>query len=1582
MNFACRRLALLSGAALSAYAFSTPVEAATRPGILDWVSDTSVHDELVISDIGDELLFGVSVEGTSYAYAIIDSPDLGQIAQVGAANGTGPDEGFVTLVATNAGQASIAGVATASNSDGSAHARAHVGRAIQQNGDAETKGMIALANAGSLSVAGHAVANGASGATALATISTGILQHVVAPEASIALDNEGSIEISAIAEAAATQIGAAHASASILGIEQHAFAAHSGAVSLANEGTIEIGIGAIADGFATADANAIVRFGIAQSATGFDSGDGFAAVSLENDGTLSFAAAASANAQSAAHAEAKIVTAVYQHATGSAGGASAEFSNSGTLALSADAAAVAHNDGDRPAYATASALVGGINQIALAVVKTQTSGSSSGGGLYFHRTTLPTGPVVLGVDNSGSISFSGRADVQGDPVALARATATILSQSGQGSDVAITLENSGNIDVSLTADATASQTASAIAGASGLNQFASAHASSFSITGSAGGSGHGDVFIGGVGPATVSLSNSGTIAVAAEAHAFQSETEIAAPRSSAAAAADVLIGGVVIQGAHGTEVAALVANEGSITLDASASALGLETARGHVKVNGVVQAAIATGVSSHLHFTAGGSGTLTGTFLYQGEARASLMNSGALDISAITKAEAANAYGAAYATGVLQLADGKTASAIVDNVGSFAVAASISAIGAQHASGFAAIHGAKQSATAPDAAFAAIVNDGTIIIEAAAFGHAQSGDASAIAIAGGATQSALSRDSAVGRLENSGLFSVAAEAEATGSTVALGVAAAIGIEQNPLFGTLNSEFSNDGRFSIAAAASAEALEGPAYATARATGLHVDAGNVIAAIANKGEFKVSASAIADGGEAGSAYAHAGGFSMTAAFHGSSGEIGSISGTLENSGSIAVSAKVDSGAGGTIGATATGISLNSTSNDATVINSGSLSVEAVTGHDAPAGAYGVRLFNWSDAAASGDHVFTFTNDGGDILVRQSQDGGKSWKHGTAIDVTAAPNASVINLVGNGSIYGNLAIQADDQINVKNGRSYFDGTINSAFMPEGGVSGADLDTGLHGVGALNIGDGGNLVLADPRFSGIAAMYDGPAYAFVDTLDLSSDGTLTFEFEPEAGGLQAAGSYGQVFANTASLDGTLEVRLAPKNGLFADSYTWQNVIDANALDGTFDKCRLGGDYAGSLLLTFKCSYDSAANVDLTVSRAAFDSISGLNRNGHAVASAIEARYDPALGASPLGGAARMIGDLFLIADAADYNVALNALSGSAYANYLQSFSSLGIHYNDLLDHSTDCKGSAVPASALECRDRPIHVWGTLDFQSREADGDLEAGTMRAKRFTGLLGTDSSIGDEAVLGISVGSVTNHARDRQFGDSIRAEGMQLGAYGAYDPGAFFVKGITTYSWYDGDSTRRIDFMPLGGTFLGSPKGDPDIRLFTAGLHAGARLPVAGSLATPYLNLDHDDARLKGFNEVPESGAELSVESSHLQRTFITGGVKWATQIGGVAPEVNVGYRRRFGNNRSTIAAELLGGASSEFDIVSSSEKRGSFLVGLSAGGKVGPVDLRIDIEGEFDGDVTSHSGNLKLVLPLGGRASPKPPTPR
>ncbi|HEX5499906.1 MAG TPA: hypothetical protein VFX03_11785, partial [Thermomicrobiales bacterium] len=233
-------------------------------------------------------------------------------------------------------------------------------------------------------------------------------------------------------------------------------------------------------------------------------------------------------------------------------------------------------------------------------------------------------------------------------------------------------------------------------------------------------------------------------------------------------------------------------------------------------------------------------------------------------------------------------------------------------------------------------------------------------------------------------------------------------------------------------------------------------------------------------------------------------------------------IQVAAKVDSASSGTVGAVATGIFLSApVDTDATITNTGTIDVTAITAHQDNAQAWGIHVFDFApDVPDDADHVLTINNSGR-IIARQSSDGGATFKHGMAIDVTGAPNPTVINLLGGGLIYGDIALQSSsDSVNVKEGTTLFDGVINPSFLPVEGVTAADLDNGLAGIGTLNIEDAGNLILADPAITGDPAMFDGPAFAFVDTLNVASDGTLTFQLQPASGGLQPVGSYPQIFA------------------------------------------------------------------------------------------------------------------------------------------------------------------------------------------------------------------------------------------------------------------------------------------------------------------------------------------------------------------------------------------------------------------------------------------------------------------------------
>jgi hypothetical protein len=98
--------------------------------------------------------------------------------------------------------------------------------------------------------------------------------------------------------------------------------------------------------------------------------------------------------------------------------------------------------------------------------------------------------------------------------------------------------------------------------------------------------------------ATVPTHGVDPIALVAAAHATATGTAIAQSRSWALAAATAVIPVGINQGALGSDVAASLTNEGSISFDASAAAHGLQSAFAHADVQGMAQGVLALWGSS------------------------------------------------------------------------------------------------------------------------------------------------------------------------------------------------------------------------------------------------------------------------------------------------------------------------------------------------------------------------------------------------------------------------------------------------------------------------------------------------------------------------------------------------------------------------------------------------------------------------------------------------------------------------------------------------------------------------------------------------------------------------------------------------------------------------------------------------------------------------------------------------------------------------------------------------------------------------------------------------------------------------
>ena len=1559
--------------------------------------------------------------------------DVGADASAKATNGTAFALGALSI---GIGQRAIAGSSAAVDlsNDGSMeyNASAH---AVAETAEGETAGnAVAVAKLGEFGLAGvlgafdlEAIGSAASivvtnsgsialGAVATATgsaalvganIIAGVVQKATGFDgsASVGIDNSGTLAMGAAAFANATG-NDAHAVATIGAIAQTAFALNADAsANLDNSGSIDLSAIASASGSGDAMATAIVN-GIGQNAGAFatstDSAAPSASASLDNSGKLDVTAIAKATAGT--HVIASSSSSGHHLIIGPGGGGDGgggHYVDSPTASAYANVFALSQAAPDASLVNSGTISVGvGASASAAYVANAHARGRMVGQ----QAMNFAGGDAFASLSNGEKASLMVLASAKandGDATASAQVSSGLLQLALASEAAYASMANSGTISIGASANAS---------GVGGL-----AHA----VAGN--GFGNAIVQVATGATATADLTNSGEINFAAIANA----------EGKTAAATAKLDG--IFQQAAGYSVAENFANSGTIALGASAAAQGM-----FAHALAVAEGALSqTGAGWNAAQDASNSGSisitgiahvdaLTAAFLtdaaqmgmeqiFSADAVSqTASNSGTIDIAAIAEATAdqgrANVLGFAR-DGMYQLGQGSAVDQMMSNTGKVSIEAKIKAVAASGAFVDALAGDGLEQFAAASSAHQTLNNSGTVlaladataIANGIASGDVVAGTAFVNAKASGLVQTSYAR-SGLQSLTNSGTVSVGAHALASAPAVATAhgaqsagnaVAAAVATGASQYnHASVSNTFANSGKINVGASATAVGAAGGARATAYGyVGFHI-ARTEHATVQNSGVMNVSAVATAPG----TASAVADGISLenAAPFFGPANP---MSGSVTNDGTVNVLAKafgatvtgyytvptadgsytwVSGQHAGSV-ASASGIAIRGGVNNMTVTNTGTLDVEAVTASGGAANAYGVRITANGDVTPTVHDKFTFTNDGGTIIVRQSTDGGATWKHGMAIDLTEAPNASTVNLVGDGVIYGNIAVQAGDRIDVK-GTTYFDGIIGPSFKPAGGVTSALLDSGVTGQGTLNIMDGSNLILADARGAANAAMYDGPSYVAVDTFNVASDGTLTLNFAPASAGVQAVGIYSQVYADTAKLDGTLVVNVTPQGGRFADSYSWQNVIDANTLSGKFAHCGLGGGYADSVLLKLSCSYDSNANVDLSLNRVAFNAVAGLTANEASVGGGIESAYQGsgagaqsaaavqgagATGSGPFGA---LVGNLFRL-NSAEYSLALNEMTGAGYAGYLQSFNSLGYHYNSVLDRASECDQTVLGGSALECRTSPFHLWAQLDYDHLNQNGDDELAGGSGHRSTLIAGADVNLSPAAVVGISAGSVSNHDPFADAaGSDIKGDGWQLGAYGVYDPGAFFVKALGTYSALNGTAHRHFDF---GGS-PGMITGNPDATMWTLGLHGGYRLQFSpANLVTPFVNYDYTGAKLRGFTEDGTTGAELTVNGGSEKHSWLTGGVKWTGRFGGIVPEASVAWRHVFGDARASFNANFAASpATADFDIVSMSQKSDALLAGVSIGGKLGPLDVRVAYQGAFGGGTTEHAGLLKLVLPL------------
>lgn len=1378
---------------------------------------------------------------------------------------------------------------------------------------------------------------------------------------------------------------------------------------LANSGTLNMLANAHAQGDDTATASAWITDPVDQTAIGGeDSGEALA--SFENSGVFLMNATATALGGDDVRAIANIGNfggAIHQFASAGSG-ASAIFTNGGTPldngSVTINASAKAMSDGGPFSIdddASASAHAFGINQTAIARTADFTAVATVLGGTSF-TFTAGGAEALASVVNNGAFTLT--ADAEAFAVESANAHAhisSVIDQFVNGTSAQALIDNNDPISADVEANATGSTQARASATIDGINQTALASDINVNVVVSPLVATNVDfVFTNSPsGPALASLDNDGGIVMSAFASALGGPVDTLV--GGTAAVASAFVDGVD-QEVRGLTATAEVINDAQMRFNATANAGGIDTDPGVAVVTNATSAfanATASGISQSVtaietEITANvplpvtpppiATGDVATTPV--GSALASVVNNAAFEVGAEASAVATSFASAdAFAFGVFQAAAGLTATAEVVNgdVATFDVDAEAFASG-EAASATASAQGIVQLARAvgTNTDFAVSTTPTT-------------GGGTTITVATTVTVTPVGTANA--SVTNTGTMRVEADATAIGSTFASAVASAGGVFQSVAGLDWNATFINGpgADFDVGASASASA-DSSAFAFASATGYELIASGGTLTVDNNSTFNVTAVATALG-TTGTAFAHAIGLAASAVGTGTPVVFGGdLNGTIDNDAAFRVLAKANGPGAIASTADAHGIILDSGANTLTITNTSLFDVRSITsastGNSTATGI--LARDNGVGAAALADRL-TINNNGGTIFVGESVNGGTLFRHGMAIDVSTAPNPTIINLRGagavNGSIYGDIDIAATDIINVSNGRTSFDGKINPEFHPQPGVplatlpaQGADPSPAFGGT--LNILSGGSLYLRDndapANLTGTLAApatYDGAAKVYIGTLNANAGGNLAYELQTGGASSAALAHYPQIFANTANLGGSLEIvvnnsSIPSTTPLLYDNVLWDNVIEADTRNGTFANLIFTPPGA---LINASIVYDGFNNVDIRQTRTPFGQLGAETPNQRAVGGGIEAVYTPTL-TGPFGF---LLAEIFTL-NAAGYYDALTQLSGVQYPLYTHALRNNTFTNNMFVADQTDCAIDIRGVDACRNAEKGARFWILGTYNWGELDSTSNFIGYDAKNWAALLGVDYRFGNGLQLGV-FGGYRNVDVDFDIqSSSVDSDGFQLGLTGAYDVGDFYIRGVASYSSLNGDSERQILIGSGPGLVSGTAVGEPDTRTWSFYGEAGARFDMGKSWLTPFVAIDHTAIKLRSFTETGVPGANLAADSQTNSQTSGLVGLKWAGNFGGIVPEAKIAYRHDFGSRFYGVDLRFADAPAGSNFRKAEPYDRGSIVAGLSLAGVISDrVTGRIGWQGRFNDEVQDHAVYGSLTFKFGGAKPAPEPAP-
>jgi outer membrane autotransporter protein len=247
--------------------------------------------------------------------------------------------------------------------------------------------------------------------------------------------------------------------------------------------------------------------------------------------------------------------------------------------------------------------------------------------------------------------------------------------------------------------------------------------------------------------------------------------------------------------------------------------------------------------------------------------------------------------------------------------------------------------------------------------------------------------------------------------------------------------------------------------------------------------------------------------------------------------------------------------------------------------------------------------------------------------------------------------------------------------------------------------------------------------------------------------------------------------------------------------------------------------------------------------------------------------------------------------------------------------------------------------------------------------------------GVDHAFSANAMAGGAVAYTNTDVDFDEPGDTADVKSWQVGAYGSYGFGKFYLDGVASYAWHDVNAQRTITLPSI--TYLATSAYNASA--WSVQGEVGAIWVLGRVNMQPSVALAYTGANTDGFSETVSPSAPgiglvvADSDSDSLATTLaLRASGQWMMAKTQVVPDIKLGWRHEFEDGRQSFTANFFEDltAPASMSIVSSAIQPDSLVVSTGATfGVTRNFEVFFDLNGQYNADAsaTNASGGVRLT---------------